>query len=191
MNSVKKTLLKISIVFILSIVILGGCGSSRNFNKTASQEASPQNSGLIVYDAAGAVPFGPVRKITREVRLSIIVTDVEAASSQVEKLAREAEGYVESADIWQHDERRQGQFTLRVPVERLDEVLSRLETLGRVNRRNITGKDVTEEYYDVVARRTTLERQEKRLLELLAKAGSVKEMLEIENELIVLPHFWS
>ncbi len=184
MNSIrKKAILKIIIVFILSIAVLGGCGSSNNFNGTASKEASPTNARVISYDSAGAAQSGPVRKVTREVRLSIIVADVEAASSQVEGLAVEVEGYVESADIWQHDERKQGQFTLRVPVERLDEVLTRLEALGRVDRKNITGKDVTEEYYDAEARRTTLERQEKRLLELLARAGTVKEMLEIENEL--------
>lgn len=184
MNSMrKKAIFKIIIVFILSIAVLGGCGSSKNFNGTASQEASPTNARVISYDSAGATQSGPARKVTREVRLSIIVADVEAASSQVEGLAVEVEGYVESADIWQHDERKQGQFTLRVPVERLDEVLTRLEALGRVDRKNITGKDVTEEYYDAEARRTTLERQEKRLLELLARAGTVKEMLEIENEL--------
>ena len=144
---------------------------------TSSQEVAPSTSGWIT------TPPGPIGEVTREVTLVIIVTDVEAASSQVEEIVQEVDGYIESAGIWQRNEHKQGQFSLRVPVEKLGVALPRLEALGRIDRKNMSGKDVTEEYYDVEARRTTLEKQEKRLLELLDKAGTVKEMLEIENEL--------
>lgn len=174
----KRTICIIIIVLALAAAALSGCGSTKSIN-TGSREAASPNARMD-YDTARP---GPVRKVTREVTLIIIVSDVEAASARVEEIVQEVDGYVESAGIWQQNEHKQGQFALRVPVERLDVVLPLLEALGRVDRKNISGKDVTEEYYDAEARRTTLEKQEKRLLELLDRAGTVKEMLEIENEL--------
>ncbi len=179
MNSLrKKTICTIIILLALAAAVLSGCGSSKSTN-TSSQEVAPSGARV---DYVAARP-SPLRKVTREITLIIIVTNVEAASSQVEEIVQEVDGYIESASIWQRNEHKQGQFSLRVPVEKLDVVLPRLEALGRVDRKNISGKDVTEEYYDAEARRTTLEKQEKRLLELLDRAGTVKEMLEIENEL--------
>jgi hypothetical protein len=74
-------------------------------------------------------------------------------------------------------------LTLRVPAAKLEEILSALEPLGQVEGKNISGQDVTEEYYDTTARKANLEKQEQRLLELYNKAGTVKDILEIENEL--------
>lgn len=179
MNSSRiRTICTFIIALAFAAVTLSGCGNTKSID-TSSQEVAPSNV-RVDYDAARP---DPVRKVTREVTLVIIVTDVEAASSQVEEIVQEVDGYIESAGIWQRNENKQGQFSLRVPVEKLGVALPRLEALGRIDRKNMSGKDVTEEYYDVEARRTTLEKQEKRLLELLDKAGTVKEMLEIENEL--------
>jgi hypothetical protein len=111
------------------------------------------------------------------------VQDVKEVNAGIQKMLGEAGGYIKNSEIWQENGRTRGTMTLRVPDGRLDGFVSGLETLGKVERKNISGQDVTEEYYDATARGATLEKQEKRLLELLNKAGSVKEMLEIENEL--------
>jgi len=46
-----------------------------------------------------------------------------------------------------------------------------------------SGRDVTEEYIDLEARLRNLRRQEERLLEILDRAESVKDVLEVEREL--------
>lgn len=155
-------------------------------NVSNSQEISAATATGSIADQDVDVQPSLERKITKDVSLVIIVPDVEDAVSRIQEMVEGVDGYIQNANIWQESERMQGTLTLRLPVERLDEILQRLENFGRVVRKNIKGKDVTEEYeeyYDAVARKTTLESQEKRILELINKANTVSEMLEIDNEL--------
>lgn len=152
-------------------------------NVEYSQKAPAGTAAELREDnSAGAQP-GIERKITKEISLTITVPSVEAAVSVIEELIKGTEGYIQSSGIWQENQSMRGRLTLRLPVEKCDEILQDLEKMGRVEKKNITSKDVTEEYYDAAARKTTLESQEKRLLELINQANTVSEMLQIENEL--------
>ncbi|MFA7467382.1 MAG: DUF4349 domain-containing protein, partial [Desulfotomaculaceae bacterium] len=131
----------------------------------------------------GGVSEGTAQKIIRTVTLSIIVPDVEKTVTEIEAMLKKVNGYVQDANLWQSDNNLQGHLTLRVPSSEVDGFIPRLESLGRVERKNVSGQDVTEEYYDVEARKNNLKKQEARYLELLDKANTVKEMLEIESEL--------
>lgn len=184
---------KIMVFFLIALFLaaLGGCGGSKSENaalsgrdagraqsvQPASQPAEDKKAGK-----EEALP-GLERKIARNVSLVINVNDVEEANSRIQEMVKRSGGFVQNATLWLADGRMQGSLVLRVPAEQLDDLLPRLEALGKVEKRNVTGKDVTEEYYDTSARKTAFEKQEKRLLELLGKANTVKEMLEIENEL--------
>ena len=57
------------------------------------------------------------------------------------------------------------------------------EGVAYFDRREISQRDVTEEFIDVEARLNAKKELEKRYLELLKQARNVKEMLEIEREL--------
>ncbi|MHB8157577.1 MAG: DUF4349 domain-containing protein [Desulfocucumaceae bacterium] len=185
-------------VYVLAIVCilsLTGCGGaykselgsdvppSADQNKT-NAETSVANQTIALGSKVGdPAETGLKRKVTRDVSMFITVHNIKEIDIRIQQMLKEAGGYIQSSGIWQEKGRVQGRMTLRVPDEKLDGFISGLEALGKVERKNISGNDVTEEYYDVTARKNTLEKQEKRLLDLLNKAGSVKELLEIENEL--------
>ncbi len=162
-------------------------GSVQKVTSGYSGEINAQNrvalEAMELKDKAVSVLPGVERKITRDVTMTIVAPNVEEAVSRIEEIIKDSGGYVQNANTWQENESMQGKLILRLPVNELDDVLPRLEKLGRVIRRNITAKDITEEYYDATTRQKTLESQEKRLLELINKANTVNEMLEIENEL--------
>lgn len=180
------------VVYVLAVVFLlslSGCGGAQKMEKElGSQPAAEQiivadQSNIPVSRKGGEADNGLKRKVTRDVSLVISVHDVKEADTRIQQFLGEASGYIQESGVWQEKGRMQGTMILRVPDGKLEKFISDLETLGKVERKNIVGKDVTEEYYDAAAHKTTLEKQEKRLLDLLSKAGSVKDMLEIENEL--------
>lgn len=150
---------------------------------TAEQSKSSNQSPTLTSSGGNAAESGLKRKVATNVSLVLTVHNVKEVDTRIQQMLGDAGGYIQSSGIWQENGRMQGKMTLRVPDGKLDDFISVLETLGRVERKNISGKDVTEEYYDAAARKATLEKQEKRVLDLLNRAGSVKEMLEIENEL--------
>lgn len=184
----KKNL--IIVLSILLFVVLSGCGAVKQDEvKVAGQSAEMEqgkavsknisDSGVNKYGAHNAVE----RKITRNVSIVLVLPEVEEAVAKIEELIKGTAGYIQEASIWEDNRQMRGTLILRVPAGNLDQVLPRIEALGQLERKSVTGNDVTEEYYDTEARKKTLEKQEKRLLELMDRAKTVKEMLEIENEL--------
>ncbi len=193
----KKVLL--IILILLVVLAAGGCGGSRDAAAPGesggavsyeSQAAGDAATKEIAADSkANGQPDGGIvaeeapQKIIRTVMLSLTVPDVEKTVGEIESLLKNVNGYVQDANLWQSDNNLQGYLTLRVPTAKVDGIIPQLEALGRVERKEVSGQDVTEEYYDVEARKNNLKKQEERYLELLAKANTVKDMLEIESAL--------
>ena len=73
--------------------------------------------------------------------------------------------------------------TLRVPVERFEGLMARLDALGDISYRNVTGTDVTEEFLDLEIRLKNAQGLRDRLALLFAQAKSVEDSLAIEKEL--------
>lgn len=130
------------------------------------------------------------RKIIYTADVELGIEDFEPIPSQVEKLAKQFDGYVANSTVTTLPHRpRSGQWTIRVPVERYHEFLTAVQGLavpGRdeVRRVSSDSRDVSEEYYDLETRIRNKKTQEKRLLELLADAtGKLEEVLSVEREL--------
>jgi hypothetical protein len=73
---------------------------------------------------------------------------------------------------------------IRIPSQNFDTTLKGISTgITYFDRRQITQKDVTEEFVDIEARLRAKKELENRYLALLKQAKNVKEMLDIEREL--------
>ena len=78
---------------------------------------------------------------------------------------------------------RSANYTVRVPNARFSDMMNELSSLGNVPYSHVYTENVTSQYYDTQARLKTYEAQEQRLLELLDKAETVSDVIEVENEL--------
>ena len=99
--------------------------------------------------------------------------------------ARAWNGYVSGAANWRESgQRPQGHITVRVPAERLHELLDWIDNTVTVVNLNLTVEDISEQYVDLEARVTNLRAAEARLSKLLAEAkGSLEEVLKVEQEI--------
>lgn len=157
-------------IFCLLLLLLASC------NRQSYAVPSPaRTQGVIPEADRDQLPGQEKRKLIYSANLGLIVTEPDSALSQIIRITDEFDGYVNRTD-------NNGAF-IRVPAARLDEVLSRLSVLGKVDYQNITGEDVTEAYFDMGIRLDNAEKVRKRYLELLAKAQTVEETLLVEREL--------
>jgi len=131
---------------------------------------------------AAAVP-GISPMLIRTASLRMRVEDVRKAHDEVARIAREAKGYVADTTLSGEAGPMTASVTIRVPAEGLDSVIARIAALGKLLRKEISTEEVTEEYVDLTSRRRNLEREEERLLDLLKRAGKVKDLLEVEQTL--------
>lgn len=131
-------------------------------------------------DAVDAVQ----RIIIRTGDISLVVEDVEAAVESITDLANTCEGYVVTAETWQEGQRMVGDISIRVGAEYYETAIRTLKDMAvEVKSQSTSGKDVTEEYVDLGATLKNLQASEEQLLELMDKAGSVEEVLEVQKEL--------
>jgi hypothetical protein len=125
------------------------------------------------------------RKIVRNAEIVLIVAELDQARAAIDALLQGAGGYIAGADI-DHADRQAPRATLslRVPSPRLDEVVRGFGGLGTIAREQVTGEEITEQYYDLRARLANSRHMESRLLELLqTRTNKVAELLEVEREL--------
>ena len=74
-------------------------------------------------------------------------------------------------------------YVLRIKTSRLSAFLAAMSDLGEVTSCEQTSKDVSVDYYDNTARKTTLENERTRLNELLSTASEMSDILLIDKRL--------
>ena len=124
------------------------------------------------------------RIIVRTVTMSLVVSDVLQAVDRIAGVARDFDGWVVSSDrSTGHD----AFVAIRVPAQKLDDVVLQLRELAtKVDYEISNSQDVTDEYVDTESRLRSLEATEQSLLELLGRAGSVEDALEVQRSLAEL-----
>jgi len=111
--------------------------------------------------------------------VSLETSEVQGTLTKIRALADNFGGYVAGSsrtEDW-------ADITVRVPKEKFREAVQEIETYGKVLDEKTSSEDVTEQYIDVKARLENLQRQEKRLQEILDMAKTVDELLTVEREM--------
>jgi len=110
----------------------------------------------------------------------------------VMQLAENMQGYVVNSNQWNSTNNGQtyiyASVMVRVPAERLDEIMQKVRELAAdpktgVLSESVTGEDVTAEYVDSQARLRNLQAAEAQLVELLDQAPDLQYTLDIFREL--------
>jgi hypothetical protein len=112
--------------------------------------------------------------LLRSAQLALAVFEVDKKMDAVQAIAAELGGYLAL--------RGDRELTVRVPRERFDEALRRIEGVGDVLHRSVAAEDVTDQYVDLELRLKNAQAVRARLEKLLETA-SVKDAVEIHKEL--------
>jgi hypothetical protein len=121
----------------------------------------------------------PARMVIKTAELEIVTSDPRDGFAKATAMAKAMGGFTLSSDR----SKRRIRITLRIPAARFEQALCRLAKLGKVERREVAGRDVTAQYVDLTLRLRNAQRMHKRYLELLAKAANVTETLKVQTEI--------
>jgi len=114
-------------------------------------------------------------KIIYTAYLTLTVKEIDTTNSSIESIAEKYKGYVSTLGS--------SKSIIRVESQFLKAAITDIEALGKIDYKNISGRDVTENYMDTKIRLENAEKARIRYLELLAKAEDVKAVLLVEREL--------
>ena len=172
---------------VLASLALAGCGESSK--STSSAPSTPASStpaggtGGVTATSAAAAPVNPVtRQVSLTAEIDVATSDVATAASKARRIATSAGGELFGEDSI-NGENANATLTLKVPPDRLDQVLDDIGRLGNEKRRQLKADDVSQQVVDLASRIATDEVSVNRLRDFLAKATSTADVATLESEL--------
>jgi len=124
------------------------------------------------------------KKIIKDGSLTIKTNDIEVAKKRIDKLVKSVDGYYSFEHLYKYDDRVSYTLAIRVPANNFEKLFSSVEKgSDEVERKSIDTRDVTEEYIDVTARLANKREYLKQYIVLLSRANSVKDILEIKENI--------
>ena len=186
------------VLSLLLIFLLMGCASRQSAEEafpvpteTAGEPSKSADSGttLVSSEAQGETTE---RLVVKRAEMRISVADPAEAMRTVVQWAESMQGYVVNSNQWNSTSDGQtyinASVMVRVPAERLDEMMQKVRDLAAdpktgVLSETVTGEDVTAEYVDSQARLRNLKAAEAQLVELLDQAPDLEYTLDIFREL--------
>jgi hypothetical protein len=126
------------------------------------------------------VPIGGVtRSLVRTAQLAVDAADPVAATRRVRAAVAGAAGTVSQESSTDSG----AQLTIRVPADRLDQLIDSIAGLGHVTHRTAQVVDATEDVVDLGARVASQRASVDRVRALLSQARSIGDVVAIESEL--------
>lgn len=192
---------------IVAVFVLLGCGtqesapeaSSMRMMKYSEAEAPPEQAitasdevrGAGIINVSTPAPASQqsnlpaARILIKNASLSLEVASYDVAFAQIQRLAEGAGGFITGSNAYLRDDKvKTGTVTLRVPATQFETLLVELKKFAeKVENENLSGNDITEEFYDLTARLENKKRAETRYQDILKSAKSVKDILEVEQAL--------
>ncbi len=189
------------IMSLILILLLVGCAARSSQEESPSIPAEPPRVEMdtgksaeigqeLASQSMGAEPME--RLVVKRAEMRVSVADPAEAMHTVVQLAESMQGYVVNSNQWNSTNNGQTYISasvmVRVPAERLDEMMQKVRELAAdpktgVLSESVTGEDVTAEYVDSQARLRNLQAAEAQLTELLDQAPDLEYTLDIFKEL--------
>ena len=180
------------IALLLALTMLAGCGGASYAKNEMAMEmpmATEAASAPLYSTADSASPeVSTDQKLIKRVNMDAETEDLEELLPLLMEEISALNGYVESQEIYNGSSHssyryRHAQLTIRVPAENLEGLIDQVRGASNVVSYNESVEDVTLTYVDLETRIRVLETERDRLLELMEKAETVSDLLEIEARL--------
>ena len=123
-------------------------------------------------------------KIIKTASLTMEVKDVPGSVEFLRNLASQKGGYISSTNVQKNYQNHlTGSVIIRVPAKEFETTLSGVQAIGTVKSVSTQGQDVTEEYVDLVAQKTSYQNQLAQYNEIMKKAVKVDDVITVQQQI--------
>jgi len=184
--------MKNTILLLLAAILLCSCQTDQS--NTLGLEFAAEDEMIPVTrqtkSMAAPNPNTPISqqntsaKIIKDGNMSLEVNDIHASKQQVDSLLHQNKAYYSNERFNNSTYEFNYILTLRIPNNHFELFIASLESgNANVTYKEITARDVTNQFIDLEARLTNKKSYLKRYRELLSKAKTIKEILEIQEKI--------
>ena len=174
-------------LLLTAALLLTGCSAAPREEMDANLGATVAGNG-IYGDGTNSNQTTTVeesRKLIRTVSIKAETADLDAILADLDAQLATLGGYVQTKSVQnsRDSNSRYATLTLRIPADKLDSFVSHVEQATNILYSDENTEDVTLKYTATESRIRALEAEEARLLELVAQAGSLNDLLLLEQRL--------
>jgi hypothetical protein len=164
-------------LFLILLFLPSGCAMEARIPSPEHAAPHPENEESRLRKAGlSQVPLEESKRIVIfDANLLLETDEPDSISGQMADIAKKYNGYV----LLSGNEKT----AIRVSSIHLRDAIADIEGLGKVISKELTGRDVTEEYRDLEIRLDNAQKARQRYLELLSRAENVEAALKVEKEL--------
>ena len=173
-------------MLLVVVMLFAGCAKEMSPQDNRLPEAAAGNG---VYEESAekteSIGIEENRKLIRTVTIQAETADLDVILSDLDAQLATLGGYVQNKAVQngRNSSSRYATLTLRIPADKLDQFVGHVEDSTNILSSNEKAEDVTLKYAATESRIKALETQEARLLELLAEAKDLNDLLTLENKL--------
>lgn len=204
----RKTLLSTVLILLLSLLV-ASCGNSSKASSASAPmapapSAAARGEADAVYEAAEeglgntALEYKGLdgssiddiqvsRKLIMSGNVSIETLEFDASVEAIDRLVEDYKGFAETRTVLGKSRNsralRSATYVIRIPAESFETVLKSMSSIGTVLESTSEGTDITDKYYDSETRIKALKVQEQTLLDILAKASKLEDVITLETRL--------
>ena len=185
---------------LILVLLLGGCAKSMGgsymakdeaYNETYAETTMATESGVAEEKTAYGSSENQAQaqaqqgaKIIYTTQMSVETEHYDEYLAGVYETLAKVGGHEQNSYIYNtYEGRRNAELTLRVPSEKRNEFIDTVSGLGNVTSISNQSRNITLQYVDTQSRIEALRTEQTRLLELLAKADNMTDILSIEERL--------
>jgi hypothetical protein len=196
---------------VAAILVLGACSGSDDVASVtttaaaASETAYPADANTVAVGDPGGADLAAERsvkvaqpigtelpdglKVIRDGRVDIRVEPgtFEQVSSRLRSIADDLGGYITAGETHLQEiddvDYTVGWLTMRIPEDRFDDALNRVDGVGERLSLNVSSQDVTEEYVDLEGRLDYWRGQEEFYMRLMDEATEIDDLVTIQTRM--------
>lgn len=196
-NKLSAALILVVLYFFLSgfaspVGISNYFGSDTAYDRVESF-AEPaglrKSSSYLPPVSGGATPQLDIsdRKVSTNSQMSLVVQNVNDSIKSIVSYAKSSGGYMVTSSQTAPEGLANGNVTIRVPSNALEDTMEFLRTSSvKVVSESTVGRDITDQYVDVGARLNTLEATKSRYEAILDKAVDIDEILQVTQQILYI-----
>ncbi len=196
-----KKLLALFMTVLMIMALFSACGgesmaydangamTEEVYEMEAPEAAAPMPENGDLTSTSGSQTATPENeKIIITMHMDTETEDMDPLLELISGKVTQLGGYLEAQEIFNGSGRntsrtRYAYLTIRIPADQLDSFVLHVEENSNIISQNTSTENVTLTYVGVESRIKALETEEARLLELLAKAENMDDLLKIEARL--------
>ncbi|WP_321507030.1 DUF4349 domain-containing protein [uncultured Methanoregula sp.] len=166
--------------------------SSESYGKTSSDarvamvagNAAPVAAPTHALTQSGSGSAGVETKIIKTAYLSLEVKDVTGAVESLKGIAAAEGGYISSTNVQKnYNNLLTGTVILRIPQAAFENTLTGVKALGTIKSASTQGEDVTEEYVDLQAQRTSYQNQLAQYNAIMKQSTKVEDIIKVQEQI--------